>query len=124
MPYYKGVMGDIVVEEDNHEEAVKAMYRRFVAGEVPLLTVEEVSMTLDEAAEYETLEDPKGPWVAVGVLGLLVDEVQIFWTEKEAKDWFKEYTNYDYDEWIQSNEPLDLEYDQCKIFVLGEREKQ
>jgi len=119
MKYYKGTGGDFVVKADNHDEAVKAIERRILAGKVPLLEVEEVDMDPTEAEGYGTLEEPEGPWVAVGVLGLLVEEVHIFWTEEEAEEWFKEYTGYDYNDWIQSEEPLDLEYDQCKIFTLG-----
>ena len=123
MKYYRGTCGDFVVKADNHDEAVKAINRRILAGKVPLLEVGEVDMDPTEAEGYGALEEPEGPWVAVEVYGLLVQDTHIFWTTEEAEEWFKKYTGYDYNEWIQNaregNEPLDLEYDQCTIFTKG-----
>uniref|UniRef100_A0A6M3LZ23 Uncharacterized protein n=1 Tax=viral metagenome TaxID=1070528 RepID=A0A6M3LZ23_9ZZZZ len=123
MKYHKGTCGDYVVQADSHEEANEAIERRILAGVVPVLEVEEVDMTWAVAKEYGTLEEPEGPWVGVEVYGLIVQAAHIFWKEEEALAWFKKYTGYDYDEWIQNaregKEPLDLEYDQCKIFTLG-----
>lgn len=121
MRYYKGTCGDFVVEADSHEEAVKAIERRMLAGRVPLLEVEEVDMDPTEAGGYETLEEPRGPWVAVEVYGLLVQDVHIFWTEEEAEEWFKGFTEgltpetlYD-----EHGNCVNDDYDQCKIFALG-----
>jgi len=125
MKYWKGTNGDFVVEADTHEEAVEAIDRRILAGNVPVLEVEEVDMDPTEAQGYGTLGEPEGPWVGVEVYGLLVQAAHIFWKEEEAEAWFKKYTGYDYDEWIQAaregKEPLDLEYDQTMIFTLGHR---
>jgi len=121
MKYYKGTCGDFVVEADSHEEAIKAIERRFRAGNVPLLEVEEVDMDLTEAEGYGTLEEPEGPWVAVEVYGLLVQDVHIFWTAEEAEEWFENYTEgltpetlYD-----EHGNCVNNDYDQCKIFALG-----
>lgn len=121
MPYYKGICGDFVVEEDSHEEAVKAIDRRIVAGKVPLLSVEEVDMTRAEAEGYGTLEEPEGPWVTVEVYGLLVQGAKIFWTGEEAEEWFEKYTGLKYGTLYDENGTcLNDDFDQCKIFVLGE----
>ena len=121
MPYYKGTCGDFVVEADNHEEAVAAIDRRKLAGIVPVLSVEEVDMTRAEAEGYGTLEEPEGPWVGVEVYGLLVQGAQIFWTGEEAEAWFEKYTGLKYGTLYDENGTcLNDDFDQCKIFVLGE----
>ncbi len=121
MKYYKGTNGDFVVEADSHEEAVKAINRRILAGVVPVLEVEEVDMTAAEAKEYGTLEEPEGPWVAVEVYGLLVQDAHIFWTEEEALDWFKVYTEGLTPETLyDKNGCVNEDYDQCKIFTKGQ----
>lgn len=123
MSYYKGTCGDFVVKADNYDEGVKAINRRILAGNVPLLEVEEVDMDPAEAEGYGTLEEPEGPWVGVEVLGLIVQDVHIFWTEEEANEWFKIFTEgltpetlYD-----ERGNCVNNEYDQCKIFPIGKR---
>ena len=121
MPYYKGTCGDYVVEADTHEEAVAAIDRRKLAGVVPVLEVEEVEMTCEEAKEYGTLEEPEGPWVAVEVYGLLTQGAHIFWTLKEAIAWWENYTGFNYEEGLYDEDGncLSDDYDQTKIFTLG-----
>ncbi len=122
MKYYKGTCGDFVVEADNHEEAVKAIERRIVAGKVPVLEVEEVDMTYEEAKDYGTLEEPKGPWVGVEVYGLLVQGARIFWSAEEAEKWFEKYTGLKYGTlYDEDGNCVNDDYDQTKIFVLGEK---
>jgi len=120
MKYYKGTNGDFVVEADDHEEAVKAIDRRILAGKVPLLEVEEVDMSPDEAEDYGTLEEPEGPWVGVEVYGLIVQGVHIFWKEDDAVKWWETYTGLVYGTlYDEDGNCVDEDYDQTKIFALG-----
>ena len=119
MKYYKGTCGDFVVEAASHEEAVKAIERRMLAGRVPLLEVEEVDMDPTEAEGYGTLEEPEGPWVTVEVYGLIVTDVHIFWTEEEAVKWWEDYTGLKYGTLYVDGECMNDDYDQTKIFALG-----
>uniref|UniRef100_A0A6M3M1B8 Uncharacterized protein n=1 Tax=viral metagenome TaxID=1070528 RepID=A0A6M3M1B8_9ZZZZ len=122
MKYWKGTNGDFVVEADTHEEAVKAIERRILAGVVPVLEVEEVDMTYEEAKGYGTLEEPEGPWIAVEVYGLLVQDAHIFWKGDEAEAWFKKYTEGLTPETLyDENGCVNEDYDQCKIFTKGHR---
>jgi len=121
MKYYKGTCGDFVVKADNYDEGVKAINRRILAVNVPLLAVEEVDMDPAEAEGYGTLEEPKGPWVGVEVYGLLVQGVHIFWKEDEAEAWFKKYTGFEYGKLYVDGECMNDDYDQTSIFTLGER---
>ncbi len=123
MKYYKGTNGDFVVQADSHEEAVKAIHRRIAAGNVPVLSVEEVDMTAAEAEGYGTLEEPKGPWVAVEVYGLIVQDAHIFWKEDDAIAWWENYTGLKYGTlYDEDGNCLNEDYDQCNIFVKGELE--
>lgn len=53
--YWKAVFGDIILIADSQEDANRQLDDKIAAGEVPILSVEEVSMTDEEAREY--LED-------------------------------------------------------------------
>uniref|UniRef100_A0A6M3LTN1 Uncharacterized protein n=1 Tax=viral metagenome TaxID=1070528 RepID=A0A6M3LTN1_9ZZZZ len=120
MPFWKGTNGDFVVEADTHEEAVKAIERRILAGIVPLLSVEEVDMEPSEAEGYGTLEEPEGPWVAVEVYGLIVQDVHIFWKLDEAIAWWENYTGLKYGTlYDEDGNCVNDDYDQTKIFTVG-----
>ncbi|KKL12405.1 hypothetical protein LCGC14_2536060 [marine sediment metagenome] len=121
MPYYKGTNGDFVVQADTHEEAVAAIDRRILAGNVPVLEVEEVDMTYEEAKGYGTLEEPEGPWIAVEVYGLLTQGAHIFWKLDEAIAWWEKYTGFNYEKGLydENGHCLNDDYDQTKIFTVG-----
>jgi len=121
MKYWKGSNGDFVVDADTHEEAVAAIERRILAGVVPVLEVEEVDMTYEEAKGYGTLEEPEGPWVAVEVYGLLTQGAHIFWKLEEAVKWWENYTGFKYEEGLYDEDGncLSDDYDQTKIFTIG-----
>ncbi|KKN44932.1 hypothetical protein LCGC14_0688100 [marine sediment metagenome] len=120
MPYWKGTNGDFVVEADTHEEATAAIERRILAGVVPVLEVEEVEMTYEEAKDYGTLEEPEGPWVAVEVYGLIVTDVHIFWEEEEVIAWWEGYTGLKYGTlYDEDGHCVNDDYDQTKIFTVG-----
>ncbi len=121
MPYYKGTLGDYVVEADSLEEANEAIDRRILAGVVPILEVEAVDLTHEEAKGYGTLEEPEGPWVGVEVYGLLTQGAHIFWKEEDAIAWWEKYTGFNYEEGLydEAGNCLNDDYDQTKIFTLG-----
>ncbi len=120
MPYWKGTNGDFVVEADTHEEAVAAIDRRILAGNVPVLEVEEVEMTYEEAKGYGTLEEPEGPWVFIESDGGVVGGVQIFFTEEEAEKAFEAYTGMkDGELYDEHGQCTNNDYDQCKVLTLG-----
>ena len=79
-------------------------------------------MEPSEAEDYGTLGEPEGPWIAVEVYGLLVQDAHIFWKEAEAEDWFKVYTEGLTPETLyDENGCVNEDYDQCKIFTKGQR---
>ena len=120
MPYYKGTNGDFVVEADTYDEAVAAIDRRILAGNVPVLEVEEVDMTFEEAEGYGTLEEPEGPYVFIESDGGVVGGVQIFFTEEEADKAFEAYTGMKDDElYDEHGQCTNNDYDQCKVLTLG-----
>ena len=120
MKYWKGTLGDYVVNADTHEEAVEAINRRILAGIVPILDVEEVEMEPSEAEDYGTLGEPEGPWVGVEVYGLIVTEAHIFWKEDEAVKWWEDYTELKYGTLYDENgRCVNDDYDQTKIFTMG-----
>ena len=118
--YWKGTNGDFVVEADTYGEAVAAIDRRILAGNVPVLEIEQVDMGFEEAEGYGTLEEPEGPWVFIESDGGVVGGVQIFFTEEEAEKAFEAYTGMKhgtlYDE---HGHCTNNDYDQCKVLTLG-----
>ena len=53
--YYKAVLGDIILKADTLEDANRQLDEKIKAGKIPVLSVEEYSLTDEEAREY--LED-------------------------------------------------------------------
>ena len=57
-------------------------------------------------------------YVAVEVYELIVQDVHIFKSEKQAKEWFRKYTGIPHDDFYENDEPAIEEYDQTKIFEV------
>lgn len=64
-------------------------------------------------------------YIVVEVYGLIINDVHVFFTEKEAEDWWGEYTHVPWEEYkkryLEGDEEWDAvvreDYDQTKIFV-------
>ena len=114
MKYWKGTLGDYVVQADTHGEAVAAIDRRILAGIVPILDVEEVDMEPSEAEDYGTLGEPEGPWVGVEDYA-----AHIFWTAEKAEKWFEDTTGCKLGELYVDGECMNVDHENTKVYTMG-----
>jgi len=57
-------------------------------------------------------------YIGVEVYQLIVQDVHLFFKEKEADAWFKKYTGVDHKDFYPDNEPFNEDCDQSKIFEI------
>lgn len=57
-------------------------------------------------------------WIGVEVYQLIINDVHVFFTEDDARTWFKDYTGINYNDLLKKPQLLDEDHDQTKIFEV------
>lgn len=76
-----------------------------------------VVATIDKALKEAEVKSKL--YVCVEVYQLIVTDVHVFWNEKQAEAWYKEYTGVPWSDDPEVREQtVNDDYDQTKIFVV------